>query len=319
MAAATGWAVRQMASSPAEYREPGPVNLDVRWRHGSRRRSRDTGPAIQVHACDDATFILRQNKAVHYEAPFLYLFCGADRALLLDTGATAEPGRFPLRTTIDGLLAGWLASHPRAGYELIVAHTHGHGDHVGADGQFDGRPATTVVGRELAAVQEFFGFTGWPAQIVPLDLGGRILEITGSPGHHQAAITVFDPRTGFLLTGDTVYPGRLYVSDIGQFIASLDRMTEFAASRPVTHVMGCHIEMTRRANRDYPVGTTYQPDEPPLPMTVAQLSRVRDAARSVASRPGAHAFGDFIIFNGPCRAAMTAQAARLAWRRVVTG
>jgi glyoxylase-like metal-dependent hydrolase (beta-lactamase superfamily II) len=308
-----------MTSSPADYRDPVPVSLDVRWIHGSGRRSRDAGPAIQVHACDEATYILRQNKAVHYEAPFLYLFCGADRALLLDTGATAEPDKFPLRATIDDLLAGWLAGHPREGYELIVAHTHGHGDHVAGDGQFAGRPATTVVGRELDEVQEFFGFTDWPAQVVTLDLGGRVLEITGSPGHHRAAITVFDPRTGFLVTGDTVYPGRLYVSDMTQFADSLDRMVDFAAARPVTHVMGCHIEMTTRPNRDYPVGTTYQPDEPPLPMTVAQLSRVRDAARSVASRPGVHAFGDFIIFNGPCQAAMLGQVARLMWRKVVTG
>jgi len=308
-----------MTSSPADYADPVPVRLDVQWIHGSRRRSRDTGPAIQVHACEEATFILRQNKAVHYEAPFLYLFCGADRALLLDTGATADPDRFPLRAAVDDLLAGWLAGHPNEGYELIVAHTHGHGDHVAGDGQFAGRPGTTVVGREPEAVREFFGFTSWPGQVVTLDLGGRVLEITGSPGHHAAAITVFDPRTGFLVTGDTVYPGRLYVFDMAEFAGSLDRMVEFAAARPVTHVMGCHIEMTTRPNRDYPAGSTYQPDEPPLPMTVAQLARVRDAARSVASRPGAHGFGDFIIYNGPCRGAFLRQAARLALRKLVSG
>jgi hydroxyacylglutathione hydrolase len=302
-------------TSPAERSGPVPVSLDVRWIHGSRRRSRDTGQKIQVHACDPATFILRQSKAVHYEAPFLYLFCGADRALLLDTGATPEPEKFPLRATVDRLLAGWLAEHPRDGYELVVAHTHGHGDHVAGDGQFAGRPATTIIGREPEAVREFFGFTDWPAQVVPLDLGGRVLEVTGSPGHHRAAISVFDPHTGFLVTGDTVYPGRLYVPDFPAFLASMDRLVDFAATRPVTHVMGCHIEMTTRPGRDYPIGTTYQPDEPPLPMSVAQLTRVRDAARSVAGRPGAHGFGDFIIFNGPCRGAVIRQLARALWHR----
>ena len=34
--------------------------------------------------------ILRQNMAIDYEAPFLYLLFGGDRALLLDTGATAS-------------------------------------------------------------------------------------------------------------------------------------------------------------------------------------------------------------------------------------
>jgi hypothetical protein len=56
--------------------------------------------------------ILRQNKAVHYEAPFLYLLFGSDRALLVDTGATPDPPLFPLRATVDRLLDGWLAAHP---------------------------------------------------------------------------------------------------------------------------------------------------------------------------------------------------------------
>ena len=69
------------------------------------------------------------------------------------------------------------------------------------------RPDTTVVSREVDAVQAFFGFTSWPEQIVTFDLGGRVLEVTGSPGHHRAAITIYDPWSGFLLTGDTVLPG----------------------------------------------------------------------------------------------------------------
>jgi len=279
---------------------------DVRWIHGSPPGG-PADPAIQVLSVDDATFILRQSKDVDYEAPFLYLICGQDRALLLDTGAVAEGG---VRQTVDGLLSG-----RGPDYELVVAHTHGHGDHVAGDGQFAGRPRTTVVGHDVAAVREFFGFANWPEEVVTFDLGGRALQVTGSPGHHDAAITVYDPATGFLLTGDTVYPGRLYVSDMPAFVASLDRMAEFAAARPVSHVLGCHIEMTRRPNRDYPLGCLYQPDEPPLQMTVAQLTAVRDAARQVADRPGAHGFGDFVIYNGPCERAMAWQKVRGAISR----
>jgi hypothetical protein len=49
------------------------------------------------------------------------------------------------------------------------------------------------------------------------------------------------------LTGDTLYRGRLYVEDFAAFLASLERLVAFAESRPVSHVMGCHIEMTRVA------------------------------------------------------------------------
>jgi hydroxyacylglutathione hydrolase len=277
-------------------------DLDVRWIHGSPRGSGRPDPPFQAHAYDRHTYILRQSKDVSAEAPFLFLLFGNERALLLDTGAgAARDGERPLRELVDGLIDGWLADHPRAGYELVVAHTHGHNDHVAGDGQFEGRPGTTVVGRELSAVQEFFGFTRWPEQDVSLDLGGRQLEVTGSPGHHRAAITVYDPWTGFLLTGDTVLPGRIYAFDFPAYLASLDRLAELARHRAITHVLGSHIEMTRAPGRDYPLGCRYQPDEPPLPMTAGQLAAVRDAARSVAGRPGAHRFHDFLICNGPYR------------------
>ncbi len=103
---------------------------------------------------------------------------------------------------------------------------------------------------------------------------------------------------------------------MAEFTASLDRLASLAAARPVTHVMGCHIEMTTKAGRDYPVGTRYQPDEPPLQMTVAQLTAVRDAAADVAARPGAYYYDDFAIFNGPCTGAVLRQVARRFGRRL---
>jgi glyoxylase-like metal-dependent hydrolase (beta-lactamase superfamily II) len=291
-------------------------DLDVRWIHGAPKGRACDDPRIQVHGYDEHTKVLRQSKAVNWEAPFLYLFFGNERALLLDTGATADPAAFPLRDTIDGLLADWLDRNPRDGYELVVAHTHGHGDHVAGDGQFAGRPGTRLVVGEVAAVREFFGFTSWPEQVVGFDLGGRVLEVTGIPGHHAASIAVYDPWSGFLVTGDTVYPGRLYVRDFPAFVSSLERLADLAAARPVTHVMGCHIEMTRTPGRDYPIGTRHQPDEPPLQMTPEQLAAVRDAARSAADRPGVHTFDDFIIYNGASQAAMLTQLMRTRWREI---
>jgi len=286
-------------------------DLEVRWNHGAPGEA-----PIQVHAYDPHTYVLRQGKATNYEAPFIYLMFGNQRAMLLDTGATREPGVFPLRATVDGLVTAWLADNPRDGYKLVVAHTHGHGDHVAADEQFAGRPLTRLIRGEADAVRESFGFTDWPAEVVRFDLGGRVLDVTRIPGHHAASIAIFDPWTGFLLTGDTVYPGRLYARDVTAFAQSMDRLADFAAARPVTHVMGCHIEMTRTPGRDYPIGTLYQPDEPPLQMAVAQLVAVRDATRAAAGKPGVHVFDDFIIYNGPCRGAVLRQLATTAWRRV---
>ncbi|WP_329956369.1 MBL fold metallo-hydrolase [Catenulispora pinistramenti] len=266
-----------------------------------RRGSSASEPPIQVHAYDDRTVILRQSKSTNFEAPFIYLLFGADRAILLDTGATADPAVFPLRQTVDGLIADWLKHHPRDGYELVVAHTHGHGDHVAADGQFADRPNTTVVAKDPEAVRAFFGFDDarWPDQEVPFDLGGRALTAIGAPGHHAAGVVFHDPTTGFLLTGDTVYPGRIYVADFTELVATLNRLVAFTTAHEVTWVMGCHIEMTDRPYRDYPIGSTYQPHERPLPMTVAQLTALRDAAVRLEGRRGAHRFADFIVFYEP--------------------
>jgi hydroxyacylglutathione hydrolase len=275
--------------------------MDVRWIHGVPRRRRSNEPPIQVHWVDPHSVILRQSKCVSYEAPFMYLLFGNERAVLFDTGATADPSSFPLRATVDELMAVWLTDHPRADYELIVAHSHGHNDHVAADRQFVDRAATTVVGRELDAVQRYFGFTSWPEQVVRLDLGGRVLEIIGTPGHHRAAITVYDRWTGFLLTGDTVLPGRLYAFDYPAFLDSLDRIATLTSGRRVVHVLGCHIEMTSMPGKDYPLGATYQPQERALQMTVSQLLDVRKAAQAVANRRGRSGFEDFIIYNEPRR------------------
>jgi hydroxyacylglutathione hydrolase len=284
-------------------------SLDVMWIHGSPSKGQPD-PPIQVHRYDEHTLILRQSKDVSFEAPFMYLFFGNDRALLLDTGATADAKRFPLRETIDGLIRDWLVKHPRERYGLVVAHTHSHRDHIAGDGQFVSRPQTEVLKTGLDAVSSFFGIPDWPEGKGVADLGGRILEVFGAPGHHITGICIYDPWSGLLVTGDNVYPGRLYVSDFPAFVASLNRLVAYCERGAVSHVMGCHIEMTRVPRRDYPFSTKYQPDEPPLQMTVNQLVAVRDAAVSVADRPGAHVFDDFIIFNGPCHGAVVKQLVR---------
>jgi glyoxylase-like metal-dependent hydrolase (beta-lactamase superfamily II) len=277
---------------------PLPRALDVRWIHGSPSAKHNTDPDIQVYAYDEHTFILRQNMAINYEAPFMFLMFGHTRAVLIDTGATASAEFFPLRRVVDELVERRLGEHPRDDYELLVLHTHSHGDHVAGDAQFAGRPNTVVVGAKLNSAWEYFGFHDDPDQVAHVDLGGRVLECLASPGHHEAAVTFYDPHTGFLLTGDTVYPGRLYVQDWSAFVRTIDRLIEFTGTRPVTHVLGCHIEMTNQAGVDYPIFTTYQPDEPPLQMTVGRLLDIRKAIEEIGDRPGRHAFPDFVICRG---------------------
>src|SRR5260221_8670730 len=144
-------------------------DLEVRWNHGAPGE-----PPIQVHAYDPHTYVLRQAKATNYEAPFIYLMFGNQRAMLLDTGATTDARVFPLRETVDGLVTAWLADNPRDSYELVVAHTHGHGDHVAADEQFARRPLTRLIRGEAGAVGGGFGLSDRPPRVGGFGRGGRV-------------------------------------------------------------------------------------------------------------------------------------------------
>ncbi|WP_405058560.1 MBL fold metallo-hydrolase [Kribbella sp. NBC_01505] len=211
----------------------------------------------EVYRYDDRTVIIRQGLHTNFEAPFLYLLLGSERALLLDTGT----GHVLLRPLIDSLLDG---------RQLVVAHTHAHGDHIGGDGEFD-----EVVGLTPAEVAAYFGLNDWPEGVAQFDLGDRVLDILPIPGHHASHIAVYDGETRLLFTGDSLYPGRLYVQDWNAFRASVSRLAAFvAAGNPVEWMLGAHIELTDRPGEDYPMGATVHPDEHELRLAPAVLAEL---------------------------------------------
>ena len=235
---------------------------------------------FQVRAYNGDFFVLRQAACTNYEKPFLYLIFGRDRALLLDTGA----GHADIAAPIDTLVHAWLARHKRESIELVVAHSHAHGDHVAGDSQFVGRPHTVVVGRDTAAVRAFFLVARWPETQGSIDLGNRVLDVIPIPGHQPASIAIYDRRTAVLLTGDTFYPGRLYVRDTAAFALSVARLASFVRGHQVTHMLGAHIENSRTPFRDYPVGTVDQPDEHSLDLDRAQLFELDSVVQSMRGR-----------------------------------
>lgn len=258
-------------------------------------------PVTQVQALDADTFVIRQSVRTNFEAPFLYLIFGRDKALLIDTGA--EGGQ--IRPTVDRLIAEWLAGRNRKSIPLVVAHSHSHGDHVAGDAAFLDRPDTVVVGLKPADVASFFGIRRWPDQIVRYDLGGRALSILPTPGHQAAAIMVYDPRLQILLSGDTLYPGRLYVpvNFLGDNRASIDRLAAFVRTHRVRAVLGAHIEMTRTAGRDYPHEAATHPDEHPLELPAAAIGELRAGLKAKLDVPDqAQVHDQFIIYPVAARA-----------------
>jgi glyoxylase-like metal-dependent hydrolase (beta-lactamase superfamily II) len=245
-----------------------------------------TGPQFQVRAYDRDFFILRQAACTNYEKPFLYLIFGSERALLLDTGA----GKVDLVTPIDSLL------RKHGTRDLVVAHSHAHGDHVAGDTLIAKRANTRMVGRDTAAVRAFFQIARWPTDSGTIDLGGRVIDVLPIPGHQPASIALYDRRTGILLTGDTFYPGRLYVRDTAAFAVSVARLAAFVRSHPIRHILGTHIENTSTPYVDYAVGTVDQPHEHGLELTPANLFELDSLVQSMRGRVTRTVRRDFTIW-----------------------
>ena len=240
----------------------------VKWIHGSPDCSKGIDPPIQVFQQDKSTWVLGQNKCLSFEAPFMYLLLGDDRALLLDTGATDNPESFPLLTTVRSLIGE---------RSLLILHSHSHGDHRRGDTQFSGQTGVELVAPNAASLRAFLDKADGTGSDRSIELGGREVIVIETPGHQEESITLYDSQTRWLLTGDTVYPGLIYVKDWQAYRESISRLASFAQSHELAAVLGAHIEMTDKAGEYYPIGTVYQPHEAPLPLSPEVLQTLATA------------------------------------------
>lgn len=147
----------------------------------------------------------------------MYLVVGEKRALMIDTGN----GTGPLRQ-----LAEEITSFP-----IDVVCTHGHGDHTGANNQFERayvhpkdmpmllrsfQLTDQLVQRRARLLKERHGieFSDEQKQLPNylmgpvrggdvIDLGGRTLEIIEIPGHTPGGIALLDRENRLLFTGDS--------------------------------------------------------------------------------------------------------------------
>ena len=293
-----GKTAQQSINVPMQQTMDSHINLNEQnWIHGSKDCSENIDAAIQVVQYDQNTWILRQNKCLNFEAPFMFLFLGEDKALLIDTGATKEEDDFPLQATISQIVSNWEKQQNKS-IELVVAHTHKHGDHYAADIQFEGEPNTTLVGLKKNDVIGFFMFKNWPNDIVDFELGNRNLKIIPIPGHQESSIAIYDTSSKLLLTGDTFYPGRLYVKKKNWllFKESIKRLVNFAKNNEIAYILGNHIEMSYNKGISYPMGTTYQPEEHKLPLTKEDLLNLNSAVLKLGDKPRKEIYDNFIIY-----------------------
>ena len=244
-----------------------PGSMDVRWHEGAQDCNATPEEPLQVHAYNAQTYILRQSLCASFEGNFLYLLVGSDKALLIDTGAIADPQKMPLAKTILELLP----DKDNKKLPLLVAHTHRHSDHRAGDPQFASLPSVQVVPIDLDGVRAFFGFTDWPNGIAHLNLGGRTVDVIPTPGHDETHLAFYDDSTGILFSGDFLMPGRLLIEDAAAYHESALRVVDFLKTRALTHILGGHIELNT-AGRAYRFGSHYHPNEHRLKLAREDLT-----------------------------------------------
>src|SRR5262249_11145259 len=154
------------------------------------------------------------------------LIVGTKQALLFDTGLGIGDMRGAVRR---------LTARP-----VVVLNSHTHNDHVGGNWQFQfvyGRDTDftrkNARGSRQDAQQEIArgevcgdlpkkfsakGYATKPWKIsrfigdgFRINLGGRTVEVIATPGHTPDAVCLVDRAGGLLFTGDTYYPGTIWL------------------------------------------------------------------------------------------------------------
>jgi glyoxylase-like metal-dependent hydrolase (beta-lactamase superfamily II) len=224
-----------------EYRALQRVPVSDRW--------------FEVYAVGPSVFAIYEPH--QSEEVISYLIVGGKQALLFDTGMGISDIR---KVTAE------LTKLP-----VIVLNSHTHNDHVGGNWQFDtiygmdteftrenARGSRHDAQAEIEADQicgklperfdpKTYATKPWKIAAYKhdgdrIDLGGRSLEIIATPGHTPDAISLFDREHGLLFTGDTYYPGAIWLyrpeTNLDAYGISIRRLAALAPQ--LKTVLGAH-------------------------------------------------------------------------------
>lgn len=181
-----------------------------------------------------------------FEEVISYLIVGRRRALLFDTGL----GVASIRDLVTQL-----TPEP-----VIVLNSHTHFDHTGGNAEFseifnedtafsraNANGQSNAYSRDTLTPQRLCGplppgvhpdaYTTRPWHVTHrvrdgehIDLGGRELEVIFTPGHTPDSLSLLDRPRGLLFTGDTFYPGPIYLftpeTDFAAYAQSVARLAQ---------------------------------------------------------------------------------------------
>jgi glyoxylase-like metal-dependent hydrolase (beta-lactamase superfamily II) len=199
-------------------------------------------PWFEVYRIQPGVFAFYEPK--QFEEAISYLITGEKRAVLFDTG---------LGIGKIGAVVSRLTPLP-----VVVINSHTHFDHVGGNAEFhdiwnrdlaytqrnmrgqtnqysrDALQAERLCGALPAGVEaKSYSIRSWKSSHVLRDgerveLGGQELEIVFTPGHTPDSLALLDRKNGLLFTGDTFYPGPIYLftpeTDFAAYERSVSRL-----------------------------------------------------------------------------------------------
>jgi glyoxylase-like metal-dependent hydrolase (beta-lactamase superfamily II) len=233
------------------------------------------------------------------EETIAYLIMGTKQAVLFDTGMGIG--------NIHALVTR-LTSRP-----IVILNSHTHNDHIGGNWQFPflfgmdtaftranmkgeraDAQAEIVPGQICGDLPKNFdpktyATKPWHVSIpvhdgFKVNLGGRTVEIIATPGHTPDSICLLDRDNELLFTGDTYYPGTIWLyrpeTDLDAYVASVKKIAALAPDLKL--VLGAH---------NIPVA---QPSV--LPRLVAAIEAVRagqGAIKSAGEGKAIHTFDGF--------------------------
>jgi glyoxylase-like metal-dependent hydrolase (beta-lactamase superfamily II) len=212
-----------------------------RPQYAQLERVKTSDPWFEVFKIRPGVFAIYEPH--QFEEVISYLIIGTHRAILFDTGM----GISNIKVVVESLTK----------LPVSVENSHTHNDHVGDNWRFDdvyGVPtdftrtnangSTADAQAELAPGQicgtlpigfdpksyrtRAFHISHWLHDGDSIDLGDRTLKVISTPGHTPDSIVLLDERNGLLFTGDTFYPGPIYLyrpeTDLDAYVASIRKL-----------------------------------------------------------------------------------------------